>query len=257
MLSVASPDWAKLSHDSVHDSPRGAACEEVRQRRVAGGLTFERSAVHCAGGGFRAQQISRSNLYSCSAERHRSRNAFRIGNAASRNDGDAYLLHNLRHQCQGANLNRQIVRQEIAAMSPRLETLRNDGIGPVRFEPLRLVHGGCRREDLRTPRFHACQQFCGGQTEMKAHHGGLEFREQLRGFGTEWRTARPDGNGVRVDSERSIVMRQRSSSHRFALRTELGGRMAEEIDVERLRGLRRDRRNFTSDGIKAEHGAGE
>jgi hypothetical protein len=55
-------DGAKLSHDAVHDAPSGAAREEVRQRRVAGGFTLERSAVYCAGGGFRAQQIGRSNM---------------------------------------------------------------------------------------------------------------------------------------------------------------------------------------------------
>ena len=82
----------KLSHDAVHDSPCGAAREKVRQRRVAGGLTLERSAVHCAGRGFHAQQISRSNLYAGCTECHRRRNAFRIGNAASSNDRDPDLL---------------------------------------------------------------------------------------------------------------------------------------------------------------------
>ena len=92
---------------------------------------------------------------------------------------------------------------------------------------------------------------------MKADHRGLEFGKQLRGFGTEGRTARPDGNGVRVDPERSIVMRKRRSPHRFALGTGRGGRVAKEIDVKRLRGLCLDRRQFTAHGVKAEHGTRE
>ena len=213
--------------------------------------------MHGAGRGFRAEQIGRSNLDAGGAQGHRRRDALRVRDAAGGDDRERDRLHNLRQQRKRSDLSAQVVRQEHAAVSARFETLRDDRVDTVPFEPPRLVDGGCRRENLRSTGSHARKQFRRRQAEMKAHHGGLEFREQLRGFGTEWRTARPDGNGVRVDSERSIVMRKRGSPHRFALRTELGGRMAEEIDVERLRGLRRDRRNFTSDGIKAEHGAGE
>src|SRR5712691_948914 len=56
-------DRAERSHRMVHDSAGGPAREEVRERGVARGLALQRRAMHRARGGFRAKQISRSDLH--------------------------------------------------------------------------------------------------------------------------------------------------------------------------------------------------
>jgi len=141
--------------------------------------------MHGAGGGFRAEQISRPDLYAGCAERHSRRHAFRIRDAARSNDWEFHRLRNLRHQRQRANLGTQVVRQKHAAMAARLKALRNDSINSMRCQPTRLFDGGGRREDLRAPGFHSRQQFGRGQTKMKAHHRRLEFAQHVRGFGIE------------------------------------------------------------------------
>ena len=99
-------DRAKLFDNAVHDSASGAACEKVRERRMAGGLTLKRGAMYCACGRFRTEQISRSNLYAGCAECHSSCNTSRIRDAIGSNDRELHCPHHLRQQCHRANLRR-------------------------------------------------------------------------------------------------------------------------------------------------------
>ena len=46
-------------------------------------------------------------------------------------------------------LSAEVIRQEMAAMTAGLQPLRDDRIGAVRFEPLRLLDRGRGGEDLR------------------------------------------------------------------------------------------------------------
>ena len=62
--------------------------------------------MHCAGGGFRAEQVSRADLDTGCAERHSRRNAFRIRDATRSNHRQLYRLHNLPQQRESADLSR-------------------------------------------------------------------------------------------------------------------------------------------------------
>src|SRR5258705_1326405 len=108
------------------------------------------------------------------------RYALGVRNTASRYDRKPHRPDHLRQQRKRRNLSRQIIRQKNSPVSTRFETLRDDDIDPMGFEPTGLLNRGGRRENLGSPSSHSRQQFCGGQTEMKAHHGGFEFTEHVR-----------------------------------------------------------------------------
>src|SRR6266704_1667092 len=109
---------------------------------VARGLALQRRAMHRARGGFRAKQISRSDLHARRAERHGRRDAPCIGDAARGDDRELHRAHDLRQQRKRAELGAQIIRKEHAAMPARPQALRDDGIHPVRLEPERFFDGG-------------------------------------------------------------------------------------------------------------------
>ena len=146
--------------------------------------------MHRADGDLRAEQIGRSNLHARCAQGNGRRYALGVRNTASRYDRKPHRPDHLRQQRKRPNLGRQIIRQENSPVSTRFETLRDDDIDPMGFEPTRLLNRGGRRENLGSPSSNSRQQFCGGQTKMKAHHGGLEFAEHVRSVGIESRAYR-------------------------------------------------------------------
>ena len=209
------------------------------------------------GSRFGAKQKSRPDLRSCRAQRHRGSNAVCVRDTAGGNDRHVHRAHDLRHQRKCAQLGGEIFRQENAAVPACFETLRNDCIDSVRFEPKRFLDSGCGRKYLRTPGFDTRHQRGRRQAEMKAHHRGLEFAERICRFGSERLPPRPRGNRRRIDAEFLIVGRQCGAPVCFALRTRHGWRVAKEIHVERFICLRFDQRQFLAHGIDAQHGAGQ
>src|ERR1700689_1080959 len=122
-------------------------------------------------------------------------------------------------------------------MSSGFKSLRDDGIGPARLEPTRFVHRSSRREYPRAPFSHSLQQVGRRQAEMKAHHGGFELGQHIRGFGVERRTPSTRGDGVYVKPELSVIRRKRRSPGGFPLRAGRWRLVGEEIYVEWSRGL--------------------
>src|SRR6266542_2753363 len=125
-------------------------------------------------------------------------------------------------------------------MTARLEPLGNDRIDAATLEPARFVDGGRRREDLRAPASHPREQIVGRQAEMEAHDRRLELREHVGRFGTERRTPGSRGYRVDVELELAVIGRERRAPSRLAFGARRRRRVAEEVDVERRRGLRAD-----------------
>ncbi len=109
---------------------------------MAGNLALQCSAMHGAGRRLWTEEIRRADLHAHCAERQRRRNTPRTCDAARCHDRNPDPLNNLGNQRECADLRTEIVYQGHAAMPACLETLRNDGIDPVCFEPERLVNGG-------------------------------------------------------------------------------------------------------------------
>ena len=77
---------------------------------------------------------------------------------------------------------------------------------------------------------------------MKADHSGTEFIEHVGRLGAEWSTRRARRNRIGIDAVRRIVRRERRPPARFALGIRNGRRVAEEVDVVRMLGVRPDER---------------
>jgi hypothetical protein len=218
---------------------------------------FSAARLDGTGGGFRAQQIGRSDLHARRAERHGCRHALRVRNAARSDNRDFHRAHDLRHQRESARLGAEILRQKDTAMAARFQSLRDDCVDSMRLQPARLVNGCRRRQDFRTAAAHSRQQIGRGQTEVKTHNRGPDFAQHNGSLGAEGRPPGTRRNGACVDSVLLEVGRKRGPPCGFALPVELGLHMAKEIHVERLRGLRTQRRQLPAHRVDTQQGAGK
>jgi hypothetical protein len=224
---------------------------------VTRGIALERRAVQRAGGGLGRQQVGGAHLHARRAQRHGRGHAVGIGNAAGRDHRYLQRAHQLRQQREGAELLREVVRQEVAAMPARLEPLRDDGVGAVRFEPQRFFHRGGRGQHLGAPAAHLRQQRLWRKPEMKAHHRRTKLAQQVGHVGAEGVAARAGGNARRVDAELGVVRRQRGAPCGLAVGAGVRRRVAEEVDVVRFAGARADGGQLAAQGVGAQHGAGQ
>ena len=118
--------------------------------------------------GFRAEQVSRSDLDRRGSKGGSRNNAARIGNATSGDHGHLHGIHDLRHQRHSACLGRDVVGQENSTVPTRLIALSNDGVAPLILQPSRLIHCGGRRDDLCAGRSYSVQERALGQAEVEA-----------------------------------------------------------------------------------------
>ncbi len=94
-------------------------------------------------------------------------------------------------------------------MPAGLESLRDDRVGAMRFEPACLFNGGGGGQHLRTPGPHPPQQFGRRQAEVKAHDRRLEVAQHIGCCVTEWGARRGGWYRVEVEPEFSIVRGER------------------------------------------------
>src|SRR5262245_57863270 len=128
-----------------------------------------------ADGGFWTEQVCCSDLNAGCAQRHRNGYASRVRDPACGDDRELHFPRDLRQKGERADLSCEVFRQENAAMPAGLETLRDDGVDAMRFEPSRLFNGCRRREYLSPTGSHSRQQIGCRQSKMKAYDGGLKF----------------------------------------------------------------------------------
>ena len=93
-----------------------------------------------------APQIGRADLHAGRAQRQGGGDAARVADAAGGDHRHPHRVDDLRDQREGADLRRDVVGQEHAAMPAGLGALRDDRVGAVRFEPARLRHRRGRAE---------------------------------------------------------------------------------------------------------------
>ena len=144
----------------------------------AGGIALQCGAMDGAGGGFRAQQIGGADLHAGGAERQRRGDAFRIGNAAGRDDRHAHGLHHLRHQRERADLAGEIVGQEMPRWPPASRPCAMTASTP-RASSQRASSTVVADDRIFAPqRTHTRQQFRRRQAEMKAHDRRARIRSR-------------------------------------------------------------------------------
>jgi hypothetical protein len=91
---------------------------------------------------------------------------------------------------------------------------------------------------------------------MKAHHGGSEGFQHIRGRGAEWRSRRPGRRIGHGNSEFLEIRRQQFPPGCFPVGVRLRHGVAEEIDVEGPLGLRSHGRQLGPHLLETEQGAG-
>ena len=114
-------------------------------------LALDRGAVQRARRGFRAEQVRGADLHARRAERKRRGDTLaRRRCRPPRSPGPSRHARSAA-PAPGADLRGQVVGQEHAAVTARLEALRDDRVDAVRFEPARLVDRRRGREHVRAP----------------------------------------------------------------------------------------------------------
>ena len=191
---AADVDGAKLSHDSVHDGSRGTPGENVRQRGVTCGFAFQRCAMDRADRGFGAEQIRRSDLHAgCAGVPSQPQ---RLWNRQCRQPQSREALPLCTICGTSANVPTWVVRSSDRNM-PRCPPASTP-CAMMASTPCASSQSASStvvaEERIFEPHVsYACQQFRGGQAEMKAHHRRPEFAEHVGGFGAERRAPRPAG----------------------------------------------------------------
>ena len=236
---------------------RGATREDVGQRRMPGRFALQRSAIRSACHRLVAEQIRRADLHSRSAQLERRRHAAGIGDASSSDDRHADGTDDLRHQRESTDLRAHVIGQEHAAVPAGFHALRDDRIHSVGFEPQRLLHRCRRRQHLRAPALDARHQLRGRQAEVKAHDAWFEFGEHICSARAECNPGVFSRGWSGFDTQLLIVRRERRPPARFMLRIDSRRRVAEEVDVERRRRGRRERRQLRAHRIGVQDRAGQ
>ncbi|MNP27338.1 hypothetical protein D3C76_1202400 [compost metagenome] len=119
-------------------------------------------------------------------------------------------------------------------MAPRLQPLRDDGVGAMLRQPDSLRDRGRAGQHPGAPGFHAGKQRGRGQTKVKANHGGLELGQDGGLLRTEGGSARHTEDGIGSQPELGIIRRELLSPTACLYRVWLGLTVTEEVDVERL-----------------------
>ena len=136
-------------------------------------------------------------------------------------------------------------------MPARFETLRDDGIHTVRFQPPRFVDRRRRREYLRAPRLAPAPAAAARASRNESSRPRAGTRSTTSAASALNGTRPGSGrNGVLVDAKLRVVRRKRRPPRRFALGAGRGRRVAEEVHVERPVGLRPDRRELAAHGVE-------
>ena len=181
------------------------------------------SAARCGGGDLRLRtaQVGAADLHAGGAERECRRDPARVADGAGRDHRHLHRIDHLRHQREGADLRRQIVGQEHAAMAARLAALRDDRIDAALLQPARLVDGGRRTDHDAAGRLDPLHQRVapadrsGSSTTSGLHlldHLAQRARRTARGCWSE--PAPPDRSRVR-DNTAASRSRQRASRALF------------------------------------------
>ena len=206
-------------------------------------LALQRRAVQRAGRGLGAQQVGRADLHAGRAERQRRRDAAahrrcrrRRSPAPARRARPAAAARSVptcvrrcrrTGTCRGGR--RPRAPCAMIASTPCASSQRASSTVVADAEHLRAPAPCTRVEQLGR-----------GQAEMEAHHRGPELGQHVGRLGAERRAARgrPAMSPASMPNSR-VVGRERGAPRRLARRDRHGRRVAEEVDVERPRGLRR------------------
>ncbi len=179
-----------------------------------------------------AAEKSSAHLHGARPHCQRVGDPLAIDDTASGNHRQIGHREALRQQGQGALLQGEIIREEMAAMTTRLQSLSDDGIGAVLSKPYGLRHRGGTGKYLGPRSLHLDKQLGRGQAEVKAdhrrselgHHGGMILIERC----TAWRRRNSWGlyAELGVVGSKPLLPAGQCNGIRFPLP------MAEEVDVK-------------------------
>src|SRR5882757_568014 len=142
-------------------------------------------------------------------------------------------------------------------MTAGFDALRDDGIDPSSLKPQRLLDGGRRRQDLRTPGFNPREQTFWRQAEVKAADRRLEGLQHIRRGRAESSPRRRRGRIGEIDSVLLEVGRQQLAPCSFPLEVRLGSGVTKEIHVVGLVGARANGGQLRPHGVQRQKRAGQ
>ena len=128
------------------------------------------------------------HLHGTRPQRQRVGDPLAIDDTASGDHRQIGHREDLRQQGQGALLQGEIIREEMTAMTTRLQSLSDDGVGTVLSKPNSLRHRGGTGKYLGPRSLHPGKQLGCGQAEVEADHRRSELGQHGGMFPIEWRT---------------------------------------------------------------------
>ncbi len=226
-------DRALLAHDPVHDAPGRPPREHIGERRVPRRFGLQRGAMQRGRRGFGTQEVRGPGLYARGAQRDRGLHPARIRDAARGDHGHLHSGDDLRHERERADLRRQVLAEEHAAVAARFDALRDDRRDAVGLEPPRFVDCRGRSDHERAPRTYAPQELGGGKPEMEAHDLGTVRLERIGAVAAERCASRSRSDARRIDPEFTVVRFELAAPSRLPRRVGRRLGMAEEVHVDR------------------------
>src|SRR5258708_12638750 len=90
-------------------------------------------------------------------------------------------------------------------MSAGFGTLSDDCVTPPIFQPTRLVHGGCRGNDLRACIFDSCEKLLCRKSKVKADNLGTKFGDEIVHLVVERRACRRRNGGTIITAQLPVI----------------------------------------------------
>jgi hypothetical protein len=124
-------DRSDLPHHTVDETARRPAGHQIGHGRTVVMRRTECRAMRRQHRRFRTMHVGAADLHGRGAERQRRHDPARVRDGAGGDHRHLHRVHHLRHQRKGADLRRQIVGQEHAAMAAGLVALGDDDVAAV------------------------------------------------------------------------------------------------------------------------------
>ncbi|ALP43042.1 hypothetical protein WL1483_3623 [Aeromonas schubertii] len=242
-----------MAHQAIDQASGRSTGEEGGEGGVARPIA-EGGPMERGGGRLVAEQKRRSGLDTARPQGQCGPHPPGIHDATGGDDGDTHGIDHGRQQGEEAVMEGEILRQEVAPVPPRLQSLGDDDVCAVRLQPARLGHRGRRGEHLASPLFDPLYLLGRGEPEVKAHQRRTVIRQDgglLLGEGV----ASTRGDGTLLGEPQLLVGRGQGVPP-AGQAARLGGALAvaEEVDVEGPLGVRLHPFQLLTQLIRGKHG---
>ena len=133
---------ARLAHEIIDDAARAATAKEVGQCGVFSARALQGSTVGGAGGRLICEQEGAADLYRIRAKLHCGAHAGGVADAARSHHRQRHRAADVRQEGKQPALRVRVVIEKPAAMPARFQSLRDDAVRAVCFQPACFGHAG-------------------------------------------------------------------------------------------------------------------